>query len=62
MASDAQRAARRRYDSHNIVKRTIAFGPADAELLGWLDAQPNKAGYIKDLIRADMGRSQQTTS
>ena len=30
--------------------------PGDADLLAWLDAQPNKAGYVKALIREDMGR------
>lgn len=28
----------------------------EADLITWLDAQENKAGYIKDLIRADMAR------
>ena len=26
----------------------------DADMLAWLDAQPSKQGYLKDLIRADM--------
>lgn len=30
------------------------FSPQDDELSDWLDQQPNKSGYIKDLIRADM--------
>ena len=25
-----------------------------ADLLAWMDAQPNKAEYLKNLIRADM--------
>lgn len=26
----------------------------DADLIAWLDKQPNKQGYIKQLIRRDM--------
>lgn len=26
----------------------------DADIIAWLDAQPNKQGYIKSLIRADI--------
>ena len=28
----------------------------DADILAWLDSQPNKQGYLKDLIRADMAK------
>lgn len=28
----------------------------DADILGWLDAQDNKQGYIKALIREDIAR------
>lgn len=28
----------------------------DADILAWLDKQPNKAGYIKGLIRDDIAR------
>lgn len=31
-----------------------AFTPQDSDIIEWLDQQPNKAGYLKDLIRADM--------
>ena len=30
--------------------------PGDADVLAWLEAQPNKAGYVKSLIREDMER------
>lgn len=26
----------------------------DEDILTWLDSQPNKQGYLKELIRADM--------
>ena len=57
MVTDAQRKANRKYDSQNMVSRTIKFGPNDADILAHLDEQPNKAGYIKRLIREDMERS-----
>lgn len=28
----------------------------EGDLIDWIDAQPNKAGYIKQLIREDMKR------
>lgn len=30
------------------------FTPQDDDVLAWLDKQPNKAGYLKALIKADM--------
>lgn len=30
----------------------------DADILAWLELQSNKQGYIKQLIRDDMGRKQ----
>lgn len=32
------------------------FTPQDNDILEWLEQQPNKAGYLKDLIRADMNK------
>lgn len=29
----------------------------DADILDWLDEQPNKQGYLKELIRADIAKS-----
>ncbi|MBO5681286.1 MAG: hypothetical protein J6T99_00940 [Oscillospiraceae bacterium] len=28
----------------------------DADILAWLNQQPNKAGYLKELIRRDMAQ------
>lgn len=30
------------------------FTPQDDDILEFLDAQPNKAGYFRELVRADM--------
>lgn len=39
------------------VKRiTVDFYPADEEVWNHIQNQPNKQGYIKDLIRSDMER------
>lgn len=32
------------------------FSPQEDDIADWLDKQPNKSGYIKDLIREDMKR------
>lgn len=33
------------------------FLPQDQDILDWLNSQSNKSGYIKDLIRKDIRRS-----
>lgn len=54
MASEAQRRASARYDHLNMVNRSVKFSPNERDLLERLDAQSNKAGYLKALIRADI--------
>ena len=55
--SEAQKRAQRKYnDTH---QRQIKFSFSiqnDADVLSKLDAVPNKQGYIKELIRADIAR------
>ncbi len=57
MQTEAQKRATAKYQKQSTKNVSIRFMPADAELLAWLDSQPNKAGYIKALIREDMERS-----
>ncbi|MEF2656073.1 MAG: hypothetical protein U0M72_06570 [Eggerthellaceae bacterium] len=52
--SDAQKRASAKYHKEKLVQRVIRFSPNERDLLEQLDAQPNKAGYLKALIRADM--------
>ena len=52
--SDAQKRANAKYQRQSTKVVSIRFMPGDADLLEWLGAQPNKAGYVKALIRADM--------
>lgn len=54
--SDAQRRASAKYQKKSTRNVSIRFMPSDADLLAWLNAQPNKAGYVKALIREDMER------
>lgn len=34
----------------------------DADILAWLDAQNNRTGYLKALIRADIARAKSETA
>ena len=52
--TDAQRRAKAKYKSNNVKKILVEFYPSDAELYEKLQEQPNKQGYIKELIRKDM--------
>ena len=47
--------ASQKYQREKCRKITVQMNKRiDADILDWLDSLPNKAGYIKDLIRADM--------
>lgn len=52
--SDAQRRANERYRKESVRQATVRFYPTEADIWEWLQAQPNKAGYVKELIRRDM--------
>lgn len=52
--SEAQKRASAKYDKENMQRRTVVFSPHEKEVLEHLDAQSNKGGYIKRLIRADI--------
>lgn len=52
--SDAQRRANERYRKESVRQVTVRFYPTEADVWEWLQAQPNKAGYVKELIRRDM--------
>lgn len=52
--SAAQRRATLKYRKEKMKQVVVAFYPNDMELFEFLDTKPNKAGYIKDLIRKDM--------
>lgn len=54
MVTEAQKRAAAKYNREKMVQRVVRFSPNERDLLAHLDAQPNKAGYLKALIRADM--------
>ena len=58
MPSESQKRASAKYNKEKMAQRVVRFSPREADLLAYLDAQPNRAGYIKALIRADMERSE----
>lgn len=55
MATDAQRKAIKKY-KEKVKRIQLEFSPAEADLWEHIQNQPNKQGYIKSLIRADMSR------
>ena len=52
--TEAQKEANERYRKTNVTQKTIRFYPTEADVLAWAMEQPNFAGYVKGLIRADM--------
>ena len=54
--SEAQRRAVQKYKKEKAKRFAIDFSQADADLLEHIQKQPNKQGYIKALIRADMNK------
>lgn len=54
--SEAQKRANAKYNKEKMIQRVVRFSPNERDLLEHLDAQPNKAGYIKQLIREDIER------
>lgn len=55
--TDAQARALKKYRAEKVKQLAVSFYPKDADLWEWVQAQPNKTGYIRELIRADMVRN-----
>ena len=53
-SSEAQRRASKKYMKEKTHPMTMRFYPTEEDLWQHLQKQPNKQGYIKALIRADM--------
>lgn len=56
MATEAQRKAKNKYRDKG-KRLTVDFYPSEADLIEQIEKQPNKQGYIKNLIREDMERN-----
>lgn len=55
MAEGKKITPQERYDAANTRKISFKFNlKTDADILAELDRQPNKQGYIKQLIRNDI--------
>ena len=55
MSTEAQRQAIKKYDKENTVFVGLKLNlRTDAVIIAQLDAQENKQGYIKQLIRDDI--------
>lgn len=53
--SDAQKRAVAKYDAENTKSFLLKLNKkTDADIIAFLENQPNKMGYIKQLIRDDM--------
>jgi len=50
--SEGKRISRSKYRAGS--RTTIEWYNTDADIVEWLNQQPKKQGYIKDLIRKDM--------
>ena len=57
MATAAQKEAVYKYDRDHTVRISLKLNKGtDADILAWLEQQESKQGYIKSLIRKDMGK------
>lgn len=57
MATEAQRKASARYDANNTVRVNLKLNlNTDMDILEKLEGVANKNGYIKELIRKDIGQ------
>ena len=53
--SDAQKRAVAKYDAANTKSHLLKLNrKTDADIIAYLDQQPNKLAYLKKLIRDDM--------
>lgn len=57
MKTDAQKKAQKSFEKNNLVSIPVKLNRnTDKDILEKLDNVPNKAGYIKGLIREDIKR------
>ncbi len=52
--TEAQKRAKAKYKAEKVKKILVEFYASDTELWDKLQEQPNKQGYIKELIRKDI--------
>ena len=57
MVSEAQKRANAKYRKESMKQVTVRFSPNEMDVYEYLKGHENVAGYIKQLVREDMGRS-----
>ena len=57
-ASEAQARATAKYRAAKVKRFLLTFYPKDADLYEHLQRQPQKAEYLRNLIRQDMEKPQ----
>ena len=55
--TEAQKKAKKKYKAKG-TRLTIDFCPSEKELVEQIEKQPKKQTYIKDLIRADIKKTE----
>lgn len=59
--TEAQRRASKKYDAENTRQIMMKLNTTtDADILDWLDSQPNRQGAIKEAIRAVIKEREKT--
>lgn len=52
--SESRSRAVNEYRKRSVRSFNLRFYPADADLLEWFESRPEKARYLRELIRRDM--------
>lgn len=55
--TEAEKRANSKYKKDKVIRTQLDFYPTDQDILDHLATKPSKQRYIKDLIRADMKKS-----
>ena len=56
MRTEAQKRAQAKYLREKVTSLRIDIYPKEKDIADYLATMPNKQGYVKELIRADMGK------
>ena len=56
--TEAEKKAKKKYRDKG-KRLTVDFYPSEADLIEYIESQPNKQGFIKGLIRAHMEHREQ---
>ena len=58
MTTESKKAAKSKYDAKTAIYKSLKLNRnTDADIIAYLEKQPNFQGYLKQLIRDDMKRT-----